>query len=58
MLDFLSLFLFSFLVSDDGGGDGVSLPAAWTVVARGTAISAIAYIAVKNLIASLFIHVS
>jgi hypothetical protein len=54
----LSLFLFSFLVSDDGGGDGVSLPAAWTVVARGTAISAIAYIAVKNLIASLFIRVS
>jgi hypothetical protein len=45
------------LVSD-AGGDGLSLPAAWAVVAKGTAISAIAYIAVKNLIASLFIHLS
>jgi hypothetical protein len=57
MLELLSCFFFSFLVSD-AGGDGLSLPAAWAVVAKGTAISAIAYIAVKNLIASLFIHLS
>jgi hypothetical protein len=42
----------------DAGGDGLSLPAAWTVVAKGTAISAIAYIAVKNLIASFLIRLS
>src|ERR1700676_3599497 len=55
MLELLSFFFFSLLESDAGGA-GLSPPAAWAAVSRGTAVSATTNIAsVKSLAANLLI---